>query len=343
MLRFQHIDHLLSIALLPVLILLFIWMVLWRRKKLKKLGDERLINAQMGGYIPGRSTLKFVLLAFAFAAISIGWANLQKGDKMEKVQRKGVDVVVALDLSKSMLAKDIQPDRLTRAKQLVMRMMDKMQNDRIALVVFAGRAYLQVPLTIDYSAMKMMLQNVKPELIPTQGTVIGEAIDLSMKSFSQKERKYKSLVIISDGEGHEDNAEAMAKEAADQGVVIHTVGIGSPQGATLYDPETKSVKLDEAGNPVVSKLNEEELKGIARSGKGTYTLLRNTDDAAESIVASIDGMEQRTLKGVEVEYLNYNSYFQYFLIAGFLALLIECLLPGAAKKITTRGEAKTIA
>jgi Ca-activated chloride channel family protein len=343
MLRFQHIDHLLSIALLPVLILLFIWMVLWRRKKLKKLGEERLINAQMGGYIPGRSTLKFVLLAFAFAAIGIGWANLQKGDKMEKVQRKGVDVVVALDLSKSMLAKDIQPDRLTRAKQLVMRMMDKMQNDRVALVVFAGRAYLQVPLTIDYSAMKMMLQNVKPELIPTQGTVIGEAIDLSMKSFSQKERKYKSLVIISDGEGHEDNAEAMAKEAADQGVVIHTVGIGSPQGATLYDPETKSVKLDEAGNPVVSKLNEEELKNIAHSGKGTYTLLRNTDDAAESLVASIDGMEQRTLKGVEVEYLNYNSYFQYFLIAGFLALLIECLLPGARKSITKGGEVKTTA
>ncbi|HYD20878.1 MAG TPA: VWA domain-containing protein, partial [Flavipsychrobacter sp.] len=188
MLRFQYIDHLLALVLVPVLILLFAWMIIWRRNKLKKLGEERLISVQMGGYIPGRSALKFFLLVLAFTATAIGWANLQKGDKIEKVQRKGVDVVVAMDLSKSMLARDIEPDRLTRAKQLVARLIDKMQNDRIALVVFAGRAYLQVPLTIDYSAMKMMLQSVKPELIPTQGTVIGDAIDLSMQSFSQKER-----------------------------------------------------------------------------------------------------------------------------------------------------------
>ena len=272
----------------------------------------------------------------AFTATAIGWANLQKGDKIEKVQRKGVDVVVAMDLSKSMLARDIEPDRLTRAKQLVARLIDKMQNDRVALVVFAGRAYLQVPLTIDYSAMKMMLQSVKPELIPTQGTVIGDAIDLSIQSFSQKERKYKSLIIISDGEGHDDNAEAMAKEAAGQGVIIHTVGIGSPQGTTLYDPETKSVKMDENGQAVVSKLNEEELKTIARAGNGSYTLLRNTDDAADKLIENIESMEQRSLKGVEVEYQNYNSFFQYFLLAGLLALVIEWILPGARKKIEVK-------
>ena len=336
MLRFQYIDHLLALVLVPVLILLFAWMIIWRRNKLKKLGEERLISVQMGGYIPGRSALKFFLLVLAFTATAIGWANLQKGDKIEKVQRKGVDVVVAMDLSKSMLARDIEPDRLTRAKQLVARLIDKMQNDRIALVVFAGRAYLQVPLTIDYSAMKMMLQSVKPELIPTQGTVIGDAIDLSMQSFSQKERKYKSLIIISDGEGHDDNAEAMAKEAAGQGVIIHTVGIGSPQGTTLYDPETKSVKMDEKGQAVVSKLNEEELKTIARAGNGSYTLLRNTDDAADKLIENIESMEQRSLKGVEVEYQNYNSFFQYFLLAGLLALVIEWILPGARKKIEVK-------
>lgn len=305
---------------------------MWRRSKLKKLGEERLISAQLSGYVAGRSALKFILLAVAFAATGIGWANLQKGDKMEKVQRKGVDVVIALDLSKSMLAKDIQPDRLTRAKQLVTRMIDKMQNDRVALVVFAGRAYLQVPLTIDYSAMKMMLQNVTPQLIPTQGTVIGEAIGLSMESFSQKERKYKSLVIISDGEGHDDNAEAMAQEAAAQGVIIHTVGIGSPDGANIYDPETKALKLDEQGQAVISKLNEQELKSIAAAGKGTYTLLRNTDDAADKIITSIESMEQRTVKGIDVEYQTYNSYFQYFLVLALLALVIEWILPGAGKK-----------
>lgn len=332
MLRFQHSEHLFILILLPLLIFLFVWMIMWRRSKLKKLGEERLISAQLSGYVSGRSALKFILLAVAFAATSIGWANLQKGDKMEKVQRKGVDVVIALDLSKSMLAKDIQPDRLTRAKQLVTRMIDKMQNDRVALVVFAGRAYLQVPLTIDYSAMKMMLQNVTPQLIPTQGTVIGEAIGLSMQSFSQKERKYKSLVIISDGEGHDDNAEAMAQEAAGEGVIIHTVGIGSPDGANIYDPETKALKLDEQGQAVVSKLNEQELKSIAASGKGTYTLLRNADDAADKIITSIESMEQRTVKGIDVEYQTYNSYFQYFLVLALLALVIEWILPGAGRK-----------
>jgi Ca-activated chloride channel family protein len=334
MLRFQHISHLLALGILPVLVVLFIAMLYWRRSKLKKLGDERLINTQLLGWIPGRTTLKFILAAIALAVIIIGWANLQMGAKTENVQRKGVDVIVALDVSKSMLAQDIQPDRLTRAKQLVMRMMDKMQNDRVALVVFAGRAYLQVPLTVDYSAMKMMLQNVTPSVVPTQGTVISEAIDLSMQSFSQKERKYKSLIVISDGEDHDEKALEQAKAAADAGVIIHTVGIGSPQGATLVDPETKSVKMDENGNPVVSKLNEEELRNIAAAGRGSYTLLRNTDDAANKLVNEIDGMEQKNLGAVL--FTDYKSYFQYFLLAGFILLVVEWLLRGANMKMNKK-------
>ncbi len=334
MLRFQHISHLLALGILPMLVVLFIAMLYWRRNKLKKLGDERLINTQLLGWIPGRTTFKFILAAVALAVIIIGWANLQMGAKTENVQRKGVDVIVALDVSKSMLAQDIQPDRLTRAKQLVMRMMDKMQNDRVALVVFAGRAYLQVPLTVDYSAMKMMLQNVTPSVVPTQGTVISEAIDLSMQSFSQKERKYKSLIIISDGEDHDEKALEQAKAAADAGVIIHTVGIGSPQGATLVDPETKSVMMDENGNPVVSKLNEEELRNIAAAGRGSYTLLRNTDDAANKLVDEIDGMEQKNLGAVL--FTDYKSYFQYFLLAGFVLLVVEWLLRGANMKMNTK-------
>lgn len=334
MLRFQHISHLLALGILPLLVVLFIATLYWRRNKLKKLGDERLISTQLLGWIPGRTTLKFILAAIALAVIIIGWANLQMGAKTENVQRKGVDVIVALDVSKSMLAQDIQPDRLTRAKQLVMRMMDKMQNDRVALVVFAGRAYLQVPLTVDYSAMKMMLQNVTPSVVPTQGTVISEAIDLSMQSFSQKERKYKSLIVLSDGEDHDEKALAQAKAAADAGVIIHTVGIGSPQGATLVDPETKSVKMDENGNPVVSKLNEEELRNIAAAGRGSYTLLRNTDDAANKLADEIDGMEQKNLGAVL--FTDYKSYFQYFLLTGFILLVVEWLLRGANMKMNTK-------
>lgn len=333
MLRFQHISHLYALALLPLLTGLFVWLFIWRRNKLKQIGDERLVQAQVIGYIPGRATLRFVLLCIALAFAVIGWANLQMGGTIDKVQRKGVDVVMALDVSKSMLATDIQPDRLTRAKQLISRMLDKMQNDRVALVIFAGRAYQQVPLTVDYSAMKMLLQNVRPELIPTQGTAISEAIDQSLKAFSSKERKYKSLIIISDGEDHDERSLEKAKEAAETGVIIHTVGIGSPQGATLYDPETKAVKLDEKGAPVVSKLNEAELQSIAAAGHGTYTLLRNGDDAANKLTTELEGMEQRNLGAVV--YTDYFDYFQYFLVIALLALLLEWLLPGAKKKWKT--------
>lgn len=330
MFRFQHNDHLLLLAIVPVVVALFIWMISWRRKKLNRLGDQRLIRQQLLGTVYGRGTLKLILFALALALAIIGWANLQKGSKAEQVQRKGVDVVIALDVSKSMLAQDLQPDRLTRAKQLISRMMDKMKSDRVALIVFAGHAYLQVPLTVDYSAMKMMLQTVNPGLIPTQGTVISEAVDLANKSFSQKEKKYKAMVLISDGEDHDDKAISKVREAVEQGVIVHTVGIGSPQGATLLDPETKSIKLDEAGNPVVSKLNEAELQSIAKEGKGTYTLLRNTDDAADKLVDEIDGMEQKSMGAVV--FTDYTSYFQYFLLAAVLLLLLEWLLPNAKMK-----------
>jgi len=298
------------------------------------MGEQRLVSEQLQGSIPGRPASKFILLAVAFTVLVIGWANLQKGSGTEEVQRKGVDVIIALDVSKSMLARDIQPDRLARAKQLIMSMIDKMKNDRVGLVVFAGRAYLQVPLTIDYSAMKMMLQHVKPDLVPTQGTVISQAIDMATQSFSQKERKYKSLVIISDGEDHDENAASKAKEAAETGTVIHTVGIGSPEGTTLFDPETKSVKLDENGTPVVSKLNEDELRSIASAGRGTYSLLRNADDVATRLVDEIDGMEQKSLGAVV--FSSYASYFQYFLAIAFVLLVFESLLPGSKLKSKTK-------
>lgn len=333
MMRFQHISHLLALGIIPILILLFVSMIYWRKKKLKSLGDERLINTQLLGFIPGRSTLRFVLLATALLVMVVGWANLQMGAKTEKVQRKGVDVIVALDVSKSMLARDIQPDRLTRAKQLVQSMIDKMGNDRVGLVVFAGRSYLQVPLTIDYSAMKMMLENVNPDLVPTQGTVISDAVDLAMKSFSQKEKKYKSLVIISDGEDHDENAVEKVRAAAESGVIVHTVGIGSPQGTTIFDPETQALKLDDEGNPVISRLNQDALRDIAAAGRGSYTLLRNTNSVADKLVREIDGMEQKSLGAVV--FTDFSSYFQYFLGLGLILLVVEWLLPGKKKNNKT--------
>jgi Ca-activated chloride channel family protein len=312
-------------------VLLFISVIYWRKRKLQTLGNELLVTGQIQGFVPGRNTTRFILLAVALFAIVVGWANLRMGDKSEKVERKGVDVVIALDVSKSMLAQDIQPDRLTRAKQLIMSMTDKMHNDRIALIVFAGRSYLQVPLTIDYSTVKMLLQNVSPDMVPAQGTVISDAITMGTESFSKNERKYKSMIIISDGEDHDEKAIETARQAADAGVIIHTVGIGSPQGATLYDPDTKSVKLDENGNPVVSKLNEEALRSIANAGHGTYSLLQNTDEVADKLTNALESMEQKSLGSLI--YTDFTSYYQYFLFVGFLILFIEWLLPGTNKKV----------
>ena len=336
MLRFQYSTYLGALVLIPLLVALFVAMLYWRRKKTEQIGTLHLVQQQILGFIPARSTLKFVLSAIALLLLIIGCANLQKGGTTETVQRKGVDVMIALDVSKSMLAKDIQPDRLTRAKQFIARLSDKMSSDRVGLVIFAGRSYLQVPLTVDYSAMKFLLQTVSPDMVPTQGTVIGDAIEMADNSFSSKERKYKSIVVISDGEDHDETAIEKVKKATENGAIVHTVGIGSPQGAALFDPVTNAVKLDEQGNQVISKLNESELKNIAAAGNGTYTLLGNTDVAADKIINEIDGMEQRNLGAVV--YANYISYFQYFLLAALLLLIIEWLVPGAKNNKPVQGK-----
>lgn len=327
MIRFQHPEYLWWLAAVPVLVLVFVLLVLWRARVLKKIGDPAVSTAQFLGRIPGRLALKAVLLLSALALVTIGAANLQGGGHPEQVQRRGVDVIVALDVSKSMLAQDLQPNRLTRAKQFVERLLDKLRNDRVGLIIFAGRAYLQVPLTVDYSSVQLMLQNANPSLVPTQGTVIGDAIELAKKSFSQKERKHKALIIISDGEDHDEKAAREAKAAADEGIIIHTVGVGSEQGAPLFDEDTHAPKLDESGQQVISKLNQDELRSIAETGDGTYQLLGNAEDAASRLAANIDRMEGRGMGSVT--YVDFDSYFQLFLLPALLLLIAERLVPGA--------------
>ncbi|PSK95085.1 VWA domain-containing protein [Taibaiella chishuiensis] len=327
MFRFQHIEYLWLLLLVPLVVVVYIAYLQWRSSRIKRLGDPALVKNLLSGRINGRITTKFVLVTLALLSAILGLANLQMGAQTEKAERKGVDVFFALDVSKSMLARDIQPDRLSRAKMLIAGMMDKMKNDRVGLVVFAGKAYLQVPLTIDYSAARMLLETVKPDLIPTQGTVLSEAINLANTSFSQKEKKHKAIVLISDGEDHDEQALDAAKKAADQGVIIYTVGIGSPQGATIIDPETGEPKLDENGNPVITKLNEEELKSLAQATGGTYKLLANTNQVADYLTDLIDNMEGKNM-GM-VMFTDYSSYFQYFIGAALLLLIADWLLPAA--------------
>lgn len=331
MLRFQHTEYLWAFVLLVILALAFAWVTWWKRRSIRRMGDPAMVEKLFSGYSRRLFTLKFLLLFIAFFFGVIGLANLQKGSRVDKITRKGVDVIIALDVSKSMLATDTKPDRLTRAKQLVTKLMEKLDNDRVGLVVFAGNAYLQMPLTIDYSAARMYLGSISPDLIPRQGTEINEAIRVSDEAFNKKERKHKALVIISDGEDHNEGAIAEAKKALENGVVINTVGIGSPTGSPLPDPETGGLKKDNEGNTVVSKLNEDALRSLASTGKGMYLhLMNNTDEVVDALADKIDKMEQKEFG--ENVFTDYNSYFQYFLGICLILVLLEFFVPEGRRK-----------
>ncbi|HSB92489.1 MAG TPA: VWA domain-containing protein, partial [Flavitalea sp.] len=276
-------------------------------------------------YSPSAFLIKFVLLLLTITFLVLGLANLQAEGRSDNVKRKGVDVMIALDVSKSMLATDIKPDRLSRAKQLITRLVNQLPEDRIGIILFAGRAYLQMPLSTDHGAALMYIQQAGPESVPTQGTVISEALKLSAQSFNSKERKYKSIVLITDGEDHDPEAMQLTKDLAASGVVINTVGVGSPDGATIIDPSTGDVKKDVNGNTVVSKLNETELKILSAQTNGTYTLLDDPDAAIGSIMKQLSLIEQTAME--DKAFRDYTSYFQWFLAAALLLLLMEFFMP----------------
>ena len=329
--RFEHIQFLVGLAALPLLVLLFIWVIRWKKKMQKKIGDPALVAALVKNYSPVKFAVKFILVIIAFALIVVASANLQKPGVADRVNRKGVDVMVALDVSNSMMAEDIKPNRLERAKQMVTKLMDKMDNDRIGLVLFAGRAYMQMPLTTDHGAAKMYIQNAGPDAVPVQGTVIGEALKISNSGFNSKERKFKAIVLISDGEDHDPEALQMAKSLSQSGVMINTVGIGSPEGAPIIDYATNETRKDAQGNTIITKLNETELQQLAQSTNGVYIRLDDTDDAAAKITAQLATIEQKATG--DKSFAEYKSYFQWFLVAALLFLLIETFIPERKMKI----------
>jgi Ca-activated chloride channel family protein len=314
-----------------LLVLLFIFILRWKKVTIKRIGDARLVKKLMQNHSPVKFFIKFSIVVLAFAAIIIGAANPQKPGKSENVNRTGIDVMVVLDVSKSMLATDIKPSRLEKAKQLLAKLLDKLQNDRIGIVVFAGRAYMQMPLTIDHGAARMYIQDASPDVVPTQGTVIADALQMANSAFNPKEKKYKTILLISDGEDHDPNAAKVAQTLAQNGVVINTVGIGSPEGTTIIDPETKEIKKDAQGQTVISKLNEAELQQLSTATNGIYLRLDNMDDALITLSQQIDSIEKKSLN--DSEFTDYNSYFQYLLGAALLLLLIEFILPERKMKL----------
>ena len=332
MLRFQHPEFFWLLLACFLLAGLFFYRNKRRELAIRLMGDEHLVNALMPRYSKPLRLFKFCLIVLALAIGIIGLANLQAGSRTEKIERKGIDVMVALDVSKSMLAQDLSPNRLEKAKQFIARLLEKLGNDRIGLITFAGRAYVSVPLTVDMSALKMNLAGASPAQVPTQGTVIGEAISMARQSFNAKETKYKSIILISDGEDHDEGAADEVKKAVGEGIMINTVGIGSPEGSPIFDPETRENKRDEKGEEVITKLNEKELQEIASAGQGVYLRLGNTDAAADAIAKQISSTEQKNF-GDNI-FTDYNSYYQYFIGIALLLILIEFFIP-EQKKLQT--------
>jgi Ca-activated chloride channel homolog len=323
--HFQHIEYLVALATIPLLVVLYFQLMYWKKNTIKKIGDQRLVQALIVNYSPTNFLFKFLFFALALAAVIAASANLQKPGAMDNVQRKGVDVVIAIDVSKSMLAEDIKPNRLERARQLVYKLMEQLPNDRVGLVLFAGRAYLQMPLTTDHGAARMYIQQASPEVVPTQGTVISEALRAGNSAFNSKERKFKSIVLISDGEDHDPQAVPLAQQLAQDGVMINTIGIGSAEGAPIMDPATNEYKKDENGNTVISRLNETELQQLAGATKGVYVKLNEVDAAVNAITKQLSTIESTSLD--DNAFRDYKSYFQWFLAIAFGLLMIEFFLP----------------
>jgi Ca-activated chloride channel family protein len=302
----------------------------WKKRVSARLGDPELVRQLTRDYSPKKFAIKFSLVLGSLALIVLGLANLQRKTG-GKVDRKGLDVMILLDVSNSMLAADLQPSRLARAKQVVSRLLDDIPDDRVGLIIFAGHAYLQMPLSSDHAAAKMYLDAAGPGSAPTQGTSIGEALQLAQQMFNNKERKYKSVVLITDGEDHDEAAPKAAAQLHEGGVVVHTIGLGSPTGAFIVDPNTGENKKDAEGNVVISKLNQPLLQDIAQKTGGTYQLYDNTDAVVSNLEKSLSEMGNQSYE--DDNYAQYDSYFFYFLWAALVVLLVEWCLPEKREKI----------
>ncbi len=324
--RFANPDFLYLLLLLPVIVMLYIINEIRKRRALKRFGNIELVSSLIPEMSKSRPLIKFIMQSIAFIAAIIMLARPQFGSRIEDVKKQGVEVIIALDVSNSMLAEDIQPDRLTRAKQAISRLVDDLDNDKIGLVVFAGDAYTQIPVTTDYISAKMFLSTIGPDMVPKQGTAIGAAINLGMRSFSPGEGKSKALIIITDGENHEDDPVTSAEEAAKAGVVIHTIGIGSTEGVPVKVSINgrKDFLKDAEGNTVITKLDEEILKKVAVAGNGAYVRASNSNIGLDEIFSEIRKMKDQELESTM--YTEYNDQFQIFAALTLLFLLVDFII-----------------
>ena len=329
MFRFGHTYFLHLLWLVPALIMFFIFVFRWKKKALLRFGNLEMVQKLASSVSHKRQMLKITLLLAAIGFMALSIARPQIGTRLEEVQREGVDIIIALDVSLSMIAEDIKPNRLEKAKHEIESLIDRLQGDRIGLIAFSGVSFVQCPLTLDYSAAKIFLDIMDPYLIPEPGTNIADAIATSLQAFEQMERKYKVMVLITDGEDHGDDPLEIAKEAERQGVKIYTVGIGSSKGEPIpVISETgvrQGFKKDRQGEVVVSKLDEITLEKISLQTGGKYYQATTGEVELDRIYEEISAMEKKQL--ASLQYSQFEDRFQYILIFAIILLVIELVLP----------------
>lgn len=326
MFQFEDISYLHYLWLVPVMVLIYWLSTTMIRKRMESLGDPTIVNRLFEGYAPWKNKIKFSLILLAFIFLCIAWANPQWGYRSEVMKAKSSEVFIALDISNSMEAEDVSPSRLERSKRFIQKLLSELKGDKVGLILFAGQAYLQVPITNDLAAVELFVRSAGPQLAATQGTNIAEAIHFAKESFSEKDKFKRALIVITDGEDHDDLALQTAKEATENGIIIHAVGVGSSDGSfiPIVQRGIKSYKKDDDGNPVKSRLNPQLIKDLAAAGGGQSYLLDDDEEVIESLASNIEKMEKR--ESEQQLFSEYNSYFQYFLLIAIILLIFEYLV-----------------
>lgn len=317
MFRFANPEYLYLLSIVPLLIGWFIYTVYSKRMALKKFGDPAILAHLMPGASKGRPIVKFTFMLLAITGVILIIARPQFGAKYETVKRQGVEVVIALDVSNSMLAEDVQPNRLERSKQLIYKLLEGMNNDKLGIIVFAGKSYIQLPMTSDYQAAKMYIDNITPNLIPQQGTAIGAAINMSVRSFSQREEISRMIIVITDGENHEDDAVGAAKAAQEAGIQVNVIGMGKPEGAPIPIQGTNSFRKDKSGMTVISKLNGQIAQEIAAAGGGIYVRADNSTFALKEMQNELNKASKS-----DIETKVYSEYNEQFPVLAWIVLIL---------------------
>ncbi|MBP6230053.1 MAG: VWA domain-containing protein [Paludibacteraceae bacterium] len=317
MFKFAQPEYLYLLLLIPLLWLFFIYSLIIKNRRLTKLGSKTILKQLMPNVSHWRPRAKFYLSLMALIFALLMLARPQMATKSETVKRQGVELIIALDVSNSMLANDVQPNRMEASKRLLSRLIDELQDDKVGIIVFAGDAFVQMPITTDVMSAKMLLSNINTGIVPTQGTAIGAALQSATRLFGPANAAERAIIVITDGENHEDKPVEMAQEALNMGIKTHVLGVGTPQGSPIPILDTNDFWRDKEGNVVVTKLNESMCQEIAQAGGGIYTQVDNTNTALRVLKLQLDTMSKS-----DMETKVYSGYDEYFRILAWLSLLL---------------------